>query len=248
MLFRPQQVFGFGSGLARFEVPFVDDFEDGGNLSNGAAAITSGTVFAKGWRAATAGGGTITNVITDQDAATHGIYELAATANASSAGMIRGPSSLGTLRILGAGQRFRVRWRIRNIPTSSTPAERGDFRVGWFNTATAVPTDGVFWHYSDNVNGGLFRGVAMKASVATNVDSGIAVTTGTPFEVGWDWDSVLLSWIINNTVIGTTTAANLPAAGVSEAASLLRTSGAGATTLRMRLDYYAHDLQWGDGR
>jgi len=249
MLLRPQQVWGFGSDLANLQTTESDDFCAGGVASTAAALIPSGSTFGNlNWRSFAANGGTVTLVNTDADAVTHGCVELAGTAANGQAGFTRSPSGLATLRILGAGQRFRVRMRVRNIPALSTAGERFVLSFGWLNSVSGAQTDAAVLQYSHDINGGQWRGVALKGGVATNVDSAIAVAINTPYWLGWDWDSANLKFLVNGVSIGSTAAANVPVAGVSEGGSLIRTAGGGATTRVVRVDAYAHDLQWGNGR
>lgn len=247
MLLRPEQVFGLLSGGPQFQTLDFDDFVNGGENSSGAALVINTHTFGKlSWRAATALGGTVTMVATDQDANTHGVVELGTTGNAASAaGFARFPSGLPQ-RVIGAGFRWRMTARVRNIPTLSDGTNRNVFRWGLLNSPAVDPTDGFYAEYSDNINTGKWQAVAMKASTPTAIASAVTVAINTPYVLELGGDTVNAYFKVNGVQIGTTGYANMPTNAVGEGVSWLAKLGTAARV--SRLDWHYSNFAWGAGR
>lgn len=63
------------------------------------------------------------------------------------------------------------------IPTLSDGTERFFVRMGLSNFISTEPTDGAYFRYKDDENGGRWQGVIRIGAVETMIDLGVAVTT-----------------------------------------------------------------------
>lgn len=247
MLLRGEQIYGILSGGVGQQDVFWEDFIGGGANATGVASIPTGTTFCQSWRGVIAGGGgSIQLVGTDVDKNTHGVVQLETVTNAASAvGIIRQPTIIGGGRVIGNSFRARMQWKHRNLSALSNGTDRFTLFIGWIDAGSSAPTNGVYFTYSDNVNAGQWRGVANKAGVTTTVDSAIAVAINTVYILETDWDGLNMRYFVNNTLIGTIAAANLPTVAVTEGASMIRQLGVASRL--WRADWYHHNLAWDPG-
>lgn len=105
------------------------------------------------------------------------------------------------------GSAVTLEYRVR-IPTLSTATQRFTQYWGWMTGTTAAgqPTDGVYFIYSDNINGGKFALRTVASSVVSTFDVGIIPTINTWYKLKF---SVIdggsqVSVYLNDALIGRT--------------------------------------------
>jgi len=253
VLVQPDQVGGFMGRGTREQFIEEDDFTWGGNAGTGVAAIAVNTVFSKGWRGSFANNGTLSFVTTGQSTTVQGVLQLETVTSTNAIAAYARFASSTPNRIIGAGQRWHERIKV-NIVTLSTAGDRFADRHGLINSLAAAPTDGVYFEYSDNLSGGNWRGVAMKASVPTLTSGGtsIPVVAGSFVELeirhngtGVAWNGVpaqTTRFLVNGVSIGDVALAALPTNAIAEGGSKIRSAG---TAQRLTLvDYHDVDFRW----
>lgn len=128
------------------------------------------------------------------------------------------------------------------FPTNlSTATERFILYAGFFDSLTATPTEGAYFRYSDDVNGGDWECVTVSASTETTTDSNVAVAASTTaklrIEVNAAGTSVVFK-IDGNTVATHTT--NLPSGTDAFGVGINIRKTAGTTSRNARCDYLYH--------
>ena len=135
--------------------------------------------------------------------------------DANAAGAIR--SGLGTLSgnrtsissltmnclSLGTGvARYASRVRLASL---SDAANAWTLRSGFLDSVTAESLDGVFFRYTDSVNGGRFQAVCRANNVETMVDTGVPAAVGTTYRLEIEVNALGTSagFTINGTAVAT---------------------------------------------
>jgi hypothetical protein len=86
--------------------------------------------------------------------------------------------------------------------------------------------NGTYFHYTDTVNGGNWQIKCANTSVTTTVNTSVAATTDfTTFTVSINSDATLVSFYINNVLVGTTISTNIPTSPMTPFLKVVRTAG-----------------------
>ena len=103
--------------------------------------------------------------------------------------------------------------------------------VGLKEVISGVPANGIFFRYTNAVNGGRWQAVCRASGVETAVDTGVSPgTTGAEtLEIRGSSDGLTFTFFINDTLVATITT-NLPAINVGFGAGInfLRSVGTAA--------------------
>lgn len=121
-------------------------------------------------------------------------------------------NSLVTSSVLFGGGPYA--WEgIVSIPTLSTVADRFICLFGFVNSVSAAPTAGLFFSYSDNVNGGNWLVTAINSSGSVTTDTGIPVVAGTFYKLNVSVNAAgtIATFSINGVVVARITT-NIPVA------------------------------------
>lgn len=104
-----------------------------------------------------------------------------------------------------------------NLQTLSTPGTRYVGYIGMIDQIQnqAAPNNGVYFKYSDNLNGGNWQCVCTSSSVSTTADSGIAASSAfIDLGVTVDAAAANVSFSINGSNVATITT-NIPSANIA---------------------------------
>lgn len=111
-----------------------------------------------------------------------GMYRMTASGAVNSFSSIRNADGVFPLP-LGY---WRTSWIVR-VPILSTAAERFSVRCGLLLdaavTLSGAPTNGIFFEYTDNVNGGRWSANNLRAGALTQADTGVPVVAGTFYQL-----------------------------------------------------------------
>jgi hypothetical protein len=132
--------------------------------------------------------------------------------------------STGYPLVLGGGT-YAVNW-VHNLVTLSTGVNRYICQLGIMDTKDAVSQNGVYFSYSDNVNGGRWLLNCSSAGVTTSVDSGVAANTSfNNFGFLINAAGTSVSFTINGATVGTAITTNIPVLNISPMLKMLPTIG-----------------------
>jgi len=113
------------------------------------------------------------------------------------------------------------------IPVLSDSADRFTIRVGMIDSPNADGTDGVFFRYADNVNGGKWQCVTRAAGVETAGDSNVVADTGW-HDLAFRYTSSLVRFYIDGVEV-VTTSTNIPSGSqLTNAYSCMIVKGGGS--------------------
>lgn len=153
--------------------------------------------------------------------------------------------SIANSLVLGGGiYRSKCGFRLQSLSNST---DRWSLRVGGMGDissqspfdGSALPANGFFFRYTDNVNSGKWQIVCIQAGAETAVDTGITAATGTWYDFGFicSADGTSVSFYNGSTLIGTIST-NVPTAGMAYMAiSCVKTVGGNGLDA-VHLDYY----------
>ncbi len=116
-------------------------------------------------------------------------------------------------------------------------------RIGFIDSPSAEPTDGVYFRYTHSVNSGEWQAVTRAAGVETATDTNVAaILTWAFFEIEVNAAGTSAAFYINGVLVATNTTniptgANLTGIGVSA----IKT--AGAANIEFRVDLMAYAFQ-----
>lgn len=86
--------------------------------------------------------------------------------------------------------------------------------------------DAAYFHYTDTVNGGNWQIKCTNTSTTTTVNTSVAATTDfATFTVSINADASLVSFYINNVLVGSTISTNIPTTGLVPFLNVIRTAG-----------------------
>lgn len=116
------------------------------------------------------------------------------------------------------------------LNTLSTTAERYSCRLGFIDSGTGESTDGMFFRYDSEVNGGEWECVCRAAGVETAVDSNILPVAGTYylFEIIANAAGTSVVFKINGTTVATITT-NIPTGANAFGWGVMALKSAGTT-------------------
>jgi hypothetical protein len=104
---------------------------------------------------------------------------------------------------LGTGTNGSVEFRAK-VPVLSTSTQRFSYYLGWMDgNATGQPANGIYFMYSDNIQGGNWVLRTVQGSSASTVDTLIPVVAATWFRLRFEWtDSTSVAIFVNDVLIG----------------------------------------------
>jgi hypothetical protein len=147
-----------------------EDFEGSAN------AVGTNPLNIGGWFV-TSSNGSASNTATGVDSTENAIGVVELTTGANSAGRCRIHKGADQI-LFGTGTELELSYRVC-IPTLSTGTERFTVYAGYNdNSGAGNMTDGAFFSYIDNVNGGRWSTVTANNSSRTTKDSGVAPSAG----------------------------------------------------------------------
>ncbi len=154
--------------------------------------------------------------------------------------------------LFGIGDRI-ISTVILSIPSASSAEDRYTLRCGGWADAIPAVVDGIYFDYSDNVNGGRYRGVAVANGVVTTTDLGVGPSFGAAvwetLSIDVAGDASSATFIRNGTVLGSLNA-GLPSGGTRGTAilpaSIVKSVGTNARTVV--LDFYQYEYRLGTPR
>jgi hypothetical protein len=114
---------------------------------------------------------------------------------------------LGLLSFLfGSGRESEYEARFQ-IPILSTALQTYTTRIGFLDSVSSDPADGVYFRYTDSVNGGRWEAVCRANSVETAADTGVAAVadTDTKLHIKVAADGSAAEFTINGTLVATIT-------------------------------------------
>jgi hypothetical protein len=207
--------------------------------------FTGAQVFTNRWTSATSGAGSAI-VITTGVAEHPGLCEIRAGTAAAGAAQIIGAFPASALILPPGRWEFRV---MANLAQLSTVVDRFICRMGLSDAAvTGDVTDGVYFEYSDNINGGNWTLCTAAAAVRTKIDSGVPAVAGSynEFSARGNVGSSEISYYIDDVLVGSVTA-TIPIAATNMIPGQMLKS-AGAITRSLFLDYWWYAYSFTTGR
>ena len=157
-------------------------------------------------------------------------------------------SSLTSFSLGNGLARYSSRLRLATL---SDGTNTWTLRNGFVDSAFSEPADGVYFRYTDSVNGGRFQTVCRSAGTETAADSGVAAATGTTFrmdiEVSADASTAVFK--INGSAVATMNT-NIPAGAGRELGYgiyTLRSAGTAAVN-SYEVDYLSAEILFTDPR
>jgi hypothetical protein len=136
-----------------------------------------------------------------------------------------GDSSFIDFPIVLGGGSYSINW-VTSLVTLSEVANRYTNQQGMMDGVEVATTNGVYFSYSDNVNGGKWLLNCTNGGITTTVDSGTLAITGfvnLGFVVSANGGSV--SFTINGASVGTAITTNIPTLNIGPMYKMLSTSG-----------------------
>lgn len=150
-------------------------------------------------------------------------------------------AQLASVRLGGGRARFLATFKLDAL---SSAAQRYTARMGFGDSWTADPVDGVFFRYTDSVNAGRWQGVAR----ANNVESTLDLGTPAP-DTGWhsyefevNAGATQVEFFIDGVSRGVLVSANIPTA-VGRETSLMPVNvikSVGTTASTFQIDLYRY--------
>lgn len=150
--------------------------------------------------------------------------------------------SLFTEILFGLGvTRFKARAKIKTL---STGTDTYVARIGFIDSVTVESTDGVFFRYTDSVNGGKWQAVTRSNSVETATDTGITaqIPNWNLFYIVVNAAGTSAAFYIDGTLVATNTT-NIPTGASRDTGYGISVQRSAGTTSFTALYY---DYQWAD--
>lgn len=120
---------------------------------------------------------------------------------------------------LGSGV-VTLEWRIK-IQTLSSGSNRYNLYIGFSDQDSSQPTNGAYFEYIDNVNGGRYQCKTANSSTYTTNDSGVdAIADWMDFKIVANADNTQIDFYINNSLVASNNT-NLPSANLSPCVYLI---------------------------
>lgn len=161
-------------------------------------------IDAAGLLFAAAGTGAANTVVAPQTADQIGVVQHdRGTTTTGSAGWASSPLSLR----LDSGSKAKLEINCRSGAALSDGTDRYTIRVGFLDSVSAEPTDGVYFRYSDNLSSGVIQCVTRANGVETVVSSGItfAINTNYKFNIEVLPDGSKVFFSINGVLVASQT-------------------------------------------
>mgnify|MGYP002777140876 CR=1 FL=1 len=140
-------------------------------------------------------------------------------------------------------------WRLA-LEALSTGAERFLVTFGFIdNTGAGDHSDGVYFRYSDNLNGGQWQCVARQAGVEAVVNTSVAANTiYNIFKIEINTTGTQADFYINDVLVASLTS-NLPTTqGQFTGIGAKIEKSIGTTQRNLSIDYYTQKVLWNIGR
>jgi hypothetical protein len=136
-----------------------------------------------------------------------------------------------------------MEWRVYTPSAVSDGTDTYTLRAGCDNGSPGDGSTGIFFRYTDAVNGGRWQCVSRAASVESTADSGIAVAANTYYnlKIIVNAGASSITYYINGASVGTI-ATNIPAAGSSPTINFGIAKSLGTTARAFQADYFY--LKW----
>lgn len=149
------------------------------------------------------------------------------TSNSNGKAVLDGNTSVNNIKVSNMSNEWRVR-----LPILSTGTIGYQVRIGIQDANTAGdPANGIYFVYSENINGGQWRGTTTNSSTSTNIDSTIAPAAATWYKLRWVCNTTSVSFYVNNILIGTSTT-NIPTGNATRLMAKIEKKSPNATTSR----------------
>jgi hypothetical protein len=148
-------------------------------------------------------------------------------------------ANLTNAYIIGNGASLRLRFRVL-INTLSDGTETFTVRIGFIDLLTGNGTDGLFYRYTDSVNGGRWEAVARSGGSETADDTGVAPTAGVYqiLEVSVNSTGTQCDFYIDDVLTASITT-NIPTGSSNLTNIMAKIEKSAGTTLRyIALDWY----------
>lgn len=148
--------------------------------------------------------------------------------------------------ILGGGE-IKLNWVVK-IATLSTGLARYTFRCGLGDTvgiaALADQANGVYFEYSDNINGGNWVIKTASGSVRTTGNTVIPVASGTWYNLGMVINAAAnsVSFTINGVSAGSALTTNIPTSALTVLAKLDQSGSISSNSVYLDLMYFMETL------
>ena len=238
-----EQILGVGDGLAltnatitpdlidraRKRVGFIEDFFGYADATQQLGSVMAGNIT---------GAGASVDSIPVTEAGVFGVWQLTTGTTTTGASGI----STGDLSAFSLGQGSATFEALIKIPVLSVVGDEYIFRIGFMDSVTGSPTDGVIFSYDrlTNVNWlKLTKSFGTPTQTATSVP--VTTTGWTRMKIVVNAAGTSVEFFINGTSVGTATT-NIPVGAGRElttASSIVKS--AGTTPRTAKIDYIAFD-------
>lgn len=140
------------------------------------------------------------------------------------------------------GGRHRLRWDAY-VPQLSDGANAFTVRVGFINSSSGEPTNGVYFRYTHSVNGGEWQAVCRAAGVETVADTNILVTAAwTYLEIEVNAAGTSAAFYLYGNLVATITT-NIPIGSNLTGLGLSNIKSAGTSNREFRVDMMAYSFE-----
>lgn len=198
-------------------------------------------VLPMGWIATVSGTGAVSNGNYGIDSSSHaqGVIDAATGAGTTAWASF---SNHGALTF-GTGSSFHLKMRnaLQNLGNGT---DRYTAWCGYFDNYSTVgeATNGAYFRYTDNVNGGKWQAVTRKAGVETAVDTGVAGAVGFHiFDIQIDAGGSVVTFTID-TNSPVTISTNIPTLTLFTGVTCKIQKSLGTTNRSFSQDWYSHQI------
>lgn len=212
---------------------FDDILWDSIGINDGPFSLVNSTV--------NGGGGSLEGSPSDNSYS--GMYTISHGSWINSSGKSSLVSSNNNNRIMAGGSLQLIEWRVRIPILSGSPGF--DVKVGiQSSTGTGDPANGIYFQYSDDINGGNWIGVTRNSSTSTVVNSSVTVSANTWYKLRFIINSAgnLVQFYINNTLIGTSST-NIPTTNACAFMCSIDKNQFTLTSRSMDIDYLYYKVE-----
>jgi hypothetical protein len=149
----------------------------------------------------------------------------------------------GLTSVRFGGGRHRARWDVQ-FAAASDGTETYTARVGFIDSTSGEPTDGVFFRYTHSVNSAQWVCVTRAAGVETTTNTSVTLGVGTyrVFEIEVNAAGTEVKFYLDGTLVATHTA-NIPTSTARTALGAAIVKSAGTTARTMDLDLCAWSFE-----
>lgn len=133
---------------------------------------------------------------------------------------------------------------INLIAVASDATDRYTVRLGFGDNDAGEPTDGIYFRYSDNLNGGEWQAVTRAGGSETATDTNVALDTANyvKFEIIVNAGATSVDFLINGSTVATNTT-NIPSAATGTLpGSIIKSAGSNSRQVQIDCVGYHHSL------